>query len=82
MIDHDRLYEHGELPVACGLCGWCNGGRLVLVDRYSTDFPPGPRGDGESFIQAYRQTGGDPDDVIGECSDCGTPFDRDSCEER
>lgn len=60
------------IKVACPDCGWTNEGGLVLVDRYETDYPPVPRGDGTSFLELYHTPGGDPDDRIGECGnpDC------------
>lgn len=78
-VDHDRLYHAGELPVACAGCGWDNDRTLTLIDRYATDYPPVPRGNGDRFIEAYRDTGGDPDDRISFCPKCDTYLDRDGC---
>ncbi len=76
-IDAERLYAAGSLAVRCR-CGFDNRGTLTMVDRYSTDFPPVPRGDGQSFIEVYRDGAGDPDDRLSECPKCGDPFDRDT----
>ncbi len=52
-------------------CGWSNDGRLIIVDRYATDFPPIPRGNGLGFLEIYRDDGMDPDDRVSECPCCG-----------
>lgn len=78
-IERDFLYDAGRLPCECAECGWDNEGRLEIVDRYSTDYPPIPRVD---IIEVYRDSGGDPDDRIIECENCGNYLDRDTVNER
>jgi hypothetical protein len=55
----------GEATMKCA-CGHA----VVVVDRYATDSPPGPRGKPERWIEFYAQTGGDPDDLLWECPAC------------
>lgn len=76
-----ELRERDTIPVACE-CGWDNDGQLVLVDRYATDHPPIPHFSIDAFIQVYRDRGGDPDDLVHDCPECGGPLDRHECVER
>lgn len=56
----------GSATVACA-CGQ----QVVVVDRYVTDFPPGPRGrNPESWVEFYRDHAGDPDDFLSGCPRC------------
>lgn len=76
-----ELRDRGVIAVACE-CGWDNDGRLVLVDRYATDFPPIPHFSIDAFIEVYRDSGGDPDDRLHECPECSRELDRHACVER
>lgn len=76
-ITNEELYQAGELKVRC-LCGWDNDGKLIIVDRYATDAPPGPRGSNPaSWHEVYLDWGGDPDDRVDECPNCGESLDVD-----
>ena len=76
-----ELQERAEIRVACGYCNWDNGGRLILVDRYATDFPPIPHFSVDAFVEFYLDRGGDPDDRVVDCPDCGDELHRLTCVE-
>ena len=63
------LASGGTLPVVCLTCGRA----MEAVDRYASDYPPGPRGAvPEAWVEFYRRgSGGDPDDLLMECEGCG-----------
>lgn len=71
-VKTDRIHMAGRavIKVACPKCGWNNDRRLVMVDRYLTDAPPGPRGDGVEFLEIYLDDGFDPDDRVSTCGGC------------
>lgn len=72
-------FKDGLIGVACPHCGWDNDGALTLVDRYATDFPPGPRGSNpRSWYELYRDEWMDPDDRVSECDQCGAELDEDN----
>lgn len=81
-MELSELRDRGEIPVACGGCGWDNKGRLILVDRYITDYPPIPRISVDSFIEFYIDEGGDPDDRIIQCPACDDDIRREQVVER
>lgn len=76
------MAERAAVSVACPSCKWTNEGRLVLVDRYLTDWPPGPRGDGHSFLELYLDSTCDPDDRVNECPSCTEYLDSSTVVER
>lgn len=65
-----RLISAGadQAEVACAGCGE----RYMLVDRWLQDYPPGPRGHPDSWLEVYQLPFcGDPDDRVMECRACG-----------
>lgn len=74
-----ELRDRGEIPVRCGECGWDNDGRLTLVDRWVTDYPPVPyRG---PMLEVYRD-GDDPESRTDECGGCDGYLGGETVEER
>lgn len=75
-IDRQLPYPlyHGRAAVECACCGWSNDGRLIVVDRYETDSPPGPRGK-HPMIEFYADSCMDPDDRLLDCPSCSAPWD-------
>lgn len=61
-------------------CGWDGGGNLEVVDRYLTDWPPGPRGNPDRWMEL--QTSCDPDDRVRECPACEDELDAEAVVER
>lgn len=70
----DDIPSSGSCQVACGACGR----RVIVVDRYVTDWPPIPRFNPEAFVEFYSDWGGDPDDRVSECPGCGDCLDLDT----
>lgn len=79
--EHINMAERDTVAVACENCGWDNDGKLVLVDRYLTDWPPIPRFNPRAFLEVYRDSGGDPDDRNPTCDGCGLDLEPDSVKE-
>ena len=75
-----ELRGRGEIPVACGECGFDHGGRMTLVDRWVTDYPPIPYTG--PIVEVYLDTYGDPDDHVHECPECQVYLDEHTCVER
>jgi hypothetical protein len=74
-----ELRGRGKVPVECGACGWDNGGRLTLVDRWVTDYPPIPYTG--PIVEVYAD-GGDPESRVIECGQCDGDLQRlDDCVE-
>lgn len=59
----------GVTHVRCRDCGWSNDGRLVLVDRWITDYPPIPYTG--PILELYLDEDMDPDGRIVDCNVCG-----------
>lgn len=62
-----EMKERDVVKVACPQCGWTADGELHIVDRYLTDYPPIPRGNGMSFLELRID---DPERHISECDRC------------
>jgi hypothetical protein len=74
MIVAGDLADGRYLPVRCD-CGWDAGGCLVALDVWAHEYPPIPY----TFILRFSTSeGGDPDDAVSECPECGEMLDLDT----